>query len=68
MAIRREARNGTIVKFPDGTSEEVITKYLALQKYKINKGKNHRFLQLSSRRHRFASSRPRMGRGQEVFG
>ena len=39
MAIRREAPNGTIVKFPDGTSEEVITKYLALQKYQINEGK-----------------------------
>ena len=28
MAIRREAPNGVIVKFPDGTSEEVITEYL----------------------------------------
>ena len=39
MAIRREAPNGTIVKFPDGTSEEVITKYLALQKYQSTKAK-----------------------------
>ena len=39
MAIRREAPNGVVIKFPDGTSEEVITKYLAQQKYQINEGK-----------------------------
>ena len=27
MAIRREAPNGVIVKFPDGTSEETIAEY-----------------------------------------
>ena len=39
MAIRREAPNGAIIKFPDGTSEEVITNYLTKQKYQINESK-----------------------------
>ena len=34
MAIRREAPNGVIVKFPDGTSEETIAEYLAGDQFK----------------------------------
>jgi hypothetical protein len=38
MTIRKEAPNGAIIKFPDGTSPETIEKYLALPKYQINEG------------------------------